>query len=387
MRWIATDNIYAATWREIFEYTNIELTLKKLVKRHGEPKTARDEANYRKQASQARVCVLQAKEYMDAAQASSVSTSPNHIYYSICALASLMMLIMGDGTKSLDYLRRDTKNRKHGLSFTTACTLNNVSSDINLLKLSSASILEYGHFPNWYKTLPAAQPVYAEFETANGQFRTRGMTQVGRSTLASMVSISENPWSLLDLLALFPDLDSDLRKCGVEKIRSRINMRVLQNIEQNSVSYTWRIQGCESTQDLEMLLEKFRVEPRFANMMNFTPYPSGLGGEARVVYMRGDQIDFHWPDFRETLEHFTISYADDIQIFEIVELYLVAYQLSMLSRYYPDLWVHCIESQCLSAKLISRATEIIGRKFPILCLSILNDEKTVISTYRQPWLE
>ncbi len=213
------------------------------------------------------------------------------------------------------------------------------------------------------------------------------MRRVGHSTLAPMRSISENPWSLLDLLTLFPDLDSDLRKCGVEKIRSRVNMIVLENIEQNSVTFTWRIQGCTSPQELEMLLGKFRVEPRFANVMSFTPYPSGLGGEARVVYMRGESIDFHWPDFRETLEHLTISYADDIQIFEIVELYLVAYQLSMLSRYYPDLWVHCIESQCLSAKLISRATEIIGRKFPILCLSILNDEKTVISTYRQPWLE
>jgi hypothetical protein len=139
--------------------------------------------------------------------------------------------------------------------------------------------------------------------------------------------------------------------------------------------------------DLDTLLEKFRVEPRFANMMSFTPFPSGLGGEVRMFFMYGDQVRFEWPDVRETMEHFSISYADVVEIFEIVELYLVAYQLSMLSRYFPDLWVRCIESQCLSAKLIARATEVIGRKFPILCLSILNDEKTVISTYRQPWME
>jgi hypothetical protein len=65
------------------DYTNIDLTVKKLIKRHGEPKSSGDSANYRKQANQARVCVLQVKEYMDAAQAFSIFTSQNHNYYSI----------------------------------------------------------------------------------------------------------------------------------------------------------------------------------------------------------------------------------------------------------------------------------------------------------------
>ena len=51
MRWIATDNIYAATWRELFECTNNELTIKNLIKRHGQPESAKHEANYHKQAS------------------------------------------------------------------------------------------------------------------------------------------------------------------------------------------------------------------------------------------------------------------------------------------------------------------------------------------------
>jgi len=297
-----------------------------------------------------------------------------------------MMLIMGDGTNSLDCLRKDTKNRKHGLSFSTTCTLNKASADISLLKFSSATILEHGHFPNWYKSLPARQSVYAIFERTLGGFLARGMQAVGGSTLAPISSISDRRWSLLNLLSLFPDLDSDLRKCGVEKIRSRTSLTVSEN-DEKLMAYAWRIHGCENKQDLEILLKKFAVQPGFENLRNFTPYPSGLGGEVRVNFQRGDDISFEWPDVRETLEHSTISYADHVEMFEIVELYLVAFQLSMLSRYYPDLWVHCIESQCLSAKLISRATEIIGRKFPILCLSILNDEKTVISIYRQPWLE
>ena len=109
MKWIATDNIYAETWRELFEYTNIDLVCRNLESKHGSPLSKNVRENRRKQAQQARVCVLQAKEYMEAARASSIFTSPNHTYYSIASLASLLMLILGDGTKSLDYLRKDKK--------------------------------------------------------------------------------------------------------------------------------------------------------------------------------------------------------------------------------------------------------------------------------------
>ena len=87
------------------------------------------------------------------------------------------------------------------------------------------------------------------------------------------------------------------------------------------------------------------------------------------------------------MNHDTISYADILPTHEIIDLYLVAYQLSMLSRYFPDIWVRCIESQCRAAKLIERATEIIAKKFAVLTLSMLRGEETVISTHREPWKE
>jgi hypothetical protein len=384
--WITTDNIYAATWREIFEYTNIELTLKKLAERHGTPHGSRVTANYLKQAQQARVCVLQAKEYMDAAQTCSIFTSPNHTYYSISALASLMMLIMGTGEKSLDNLRQNKNNRSHGLSFTTECGLRDASSDINLLRLTSANILDKGHFPNWYNTLPDQEPVYAHHERRAGGFVQRSTRLVGGNTRKPLSAISKTKWTLLDLLAVFPDLDSDLRKCGVKKIRSRSTMYVLEN-EDNLLTYRWIIHGCGSKEELETLLKKFTVLTNPEKKLTISITPDGVGAEILLVSMPKEELQFEWPNVRETVEHYNVSYADDAELFEVVELYLVAYQLSMLSRYFPDLWVRCIESQCLAAKLISRATEVIGRKFPILCLSILNKRKTVISSYRQPELD
>ena len=384
MKWITTDNIYAETWRELSEYTNIELVCRNLALRHGLPLSKKEEENHRKQAQQARVCVLQAKEYMEAALASSIFTSPNHTYYSISALASLMLLVLGDGTKSLDYLRKDRKNRSHGLEFLTTCNLSDAATSVNLLRSTSVTILENGHFANWYKILPTRDWNYAVNDEAVGALRQRGMKIAGGSSLADFGSITNKRRILLDLLALFPDLDLDLQKCGVRKIRARSILKISEDAER--VRYSWSFSGCENAQDLESILENFALEPRFIDCIRFDGVPDGSSGLVFVEFTRGTPIRFQWPDSREAMDHSTISYADQVEMFEIVDLYLVAYQLSMLSRYFPDLWVKCIESQCLSAKFISRATEIIGRKFPILCLSLLNGEKTVISTHRQPWL-
>ena len=57
----------------------------------------------------------------------------------------------------------------------------------------------------------------------------------------------------------------------------------------------------------------------------------------------------------------------------------------MLSRYYPDIWVSAVESRCIAAKLLERAVDIAIKKFPILTLSIISGEETIISTHREPW--
>lgn len=81
MKWIVTDDIYAKTWRRLFEFGNIELTVDEIVRRHGQPTQSSEKFSYRKQAQQVRVAILQAKEYFEAARQSSLYTSANHLYY------------------------------------------------------------------------------------------------------------------------------------------------------------------------------------------------------------------------------------------------------------------------------------------------------------------
>lgn len=384
MRWTVTDDIYAETWRQLLEFSNIELTTDVLVKKHGEPKSKSHRENLTKQATQARVCVLQAKEYFDAARAASLFTSPNHCYYGAVALASLMLLVLGDGTKSLDYLRADNRNNHHGLEFTTGCNAKSASTGITLVEHSRVEILEFGHFSNWYKQLPSRWSVSAIVEQSFGATNSISMKSIGGYTVPVFDTIVGSKRTLLDLLTFLPDLDSDLQRYGISAVRSRTSHEVRQD-QDGHTTHTWRIHGCRSESELEALLEEFAVTSRFADALSFHGPDNAQSGIVSLRYKQPELIGIRWPTCRDTMNHDSISYAGMFETHEIVDLYLVSYQLSMLSRYFPDIWVRCIESQCRAAKLIERATGIITKKLPILTLSMLNGEETVISTHREPW--
>lgn len=98
MEWITSENTYEESWRRLLEFANVELAMEAISGFHGEP-TKSTLPNYRKQAEQARVALLQAREYFEAAKASSLYTQPNHLYYGSVALSTACMLIRGDGTK------------------------------------------------------------------------------------------------------------------------------------------------------------------------------------------------------------------------------------------------------------------------------------------------
>lgn len=89
-----------------------------------------------------------------------------------------MMLVLGDGTKSLDYLRSDSKNNHHGLDFTTGCNAKSASTALALVENSRVEILPHGHFSNLYKTLPQVGAVFAAVSKSHGPTSTTSMQTV-----------------------------------------------------------------------------------------------------------------------------------------------------------------------------------------------------------------
>jgi hypothetical protein len=70
-------------------------------------------SNVRKQAGQIRHCLIQAREYKDAAAVTSLATRPVLLYYSLMSLALAEILLKSDGGSSLDAARG--KHAHHGL--------------------------------------------------------------------------------------------------------------------------------------------------------------------------------------------------------------------------------------------------------------------------------
>lgn len=144
--WITTENIPTEAWRRVLEFANIDFAIDAITHRHGSPANKSIKEDYKKQAEQIRVSILQSKEYFEAASSASLFTSPNHLYYGMVSLAAAIMLIWGSGEESLDYLRKDKQNRAHGLIFNTAVTKNNCQKDLSILHSSYVEVVKKGFF-------------------------------------------------------------------------------------------------------------------------------------------------------------------------------------------------------------------------------------------------
>ena len=384
MRWIVTDNIYAETWRNLLEFANVDLTMDTIVRLHGQPTDKSARSNYSKQARQARLCVLQAKEYFDAASNSSLFTSPNHAYYGAVSLASLCLLLRGDGRCSLDALRADPRNNHHGLRLTTGCSPSTATAGISLLEHTRAEILNHGHFGNWYRALPPRGNVYAFVKQDHGSTGSVNYLPAGGYDLPPLAGLIGTSNTLLELLKYLPDLDRDLDRAGIMFPRSRTRHDI--EVTRDAINkQTWFVHGCQTLNDLEALLSRFSVNASHAGSLDGIVDEGRNAAIVTLQFKQPTEIGVTWPTARETLNHDTISYAAKRETYEVIDLYLVAYQLSMLSRYYPDIWIACIESRCRGAKLIEKAVDLVVKKLPILMLSLVSPEDVVISTHREPW--
>jgi len=158
------------------------------------------------------------------------------------------------------------------------------------------------------------------------------------------------------------------------------------NMENGTEIHQWRVHGCRTTGERDALLNKFKINAKDSDRVTWTGLEDNfLSGIITIALDNIGRTEFSWPTSRDNMNHDSISYANIEDTHEIVDLYLLSYQLSMLSRYFPDIWVSCIESQCKAAKLIERTVSLIVKKLPILTLTMLAGEETVISTHLAPW--
>lgn len=377
MEWITCESVNDESWRRLLEYANTELTYEAIEEIHG---PASNKSNYLKQAEQVRVSLLQAKEYFDAAQNASLYTKANHLYYGAVSLSTACMLIRGDGSKSLDYLRTQPNTAHHGLEFTFSSNIKSAKKGLDLLQKSSVKVREKGHFINWYETLENNQAVYALHTKENHNGSSTSLTKIGQFAIPTNTEIVGEKRSLEELLKRIPDLFSALTRYGVTVNAARGTHNLFSRGHMDMHRFIFH--HAHSSQTLQSLFNQFEC----SEGINFEMETGETSENMGIVRTRSDKAwPFSYPDSRTTLDHKDIYYVESVNTPEVVDLFLLAYSLSMLSRYYPDIWVSFLESHCKGTKLIEQLVRIISLKLPLLMLNQMAVDDCVISNHRPIW--
>ena len=383
-QWITTENIPAEAWRRVLEYANLDFAISAISVLHGSAVNKNLKQNYKKQAEQIRVAILQSKEYFDAVSTSSLFTSPNHLYYGMVSLASAIMLLIGNGDKALDLLRKVPSNRHHGLNFSTNVSNASCYDGLRILDDSYVEVLRKGFFANWYDILPSKHDIYAIVETRKGNITSIRRCSEGYERLLTSDQIVGKKYSLIRLFARLPDVYDNLVRYGYPVSASRSNFEMFFNKSNNTTTYKWRIHGAPNPTALEAILEKFKSDLSSIPYWNCSNYDNQTWCIVEFTF-KDPHVKFEWPSMRENINNDQILYESYLDTHEIVDAYMAAYTLSMLSRYYPDYWIRCLESHCMAAKAIEHFVFVMTKKFPVLALKLLTADDFVISTHKPPW--
>jgi hypothetical protein len=185
------------------------------------------------------------------------------------------------------------------------------------------------------------------------------------------------------LLKFLPDLGDDLQRFGVNVPHSRSSYEIEQGA--GKITHTWMLHGAGSAANLNAILEQFSATTRFTSGFEYDLPENQYGGRVSFAHGEGEVCEFKFPCCRERMDHAEITYAHELDTHEIADCFIVAYQLSMLSRYFPDLWIACLESHGAAANLIEQTISVLTSKVPIVALSMLTNGGAVVSTHLPPW--
>ena len=382
MEWITTDDVKKETWRRLLEFANDDFAIAKIEELHG-PITNKNEVFYKKQARQIRLCLLQAKDYLNSSNDASLITAPNLVYYSAVSLCSATMLLNGSGEKSLDYLRNSGKSRSHGMS--RSVEESRFSEGTRLLEQVSLKVQKEGFLKEWYETIPKVDPHYTVFHRYDQEGSV--LSGIGRFSFAKFIDfeelVGEEP-ALIDLVKRVPDLENDLRRLGIATGGSRLSEKV-EMTDQRTLR-KWIIHKCESEVDLDKIISEFTFNDN-PDGIEFKKHiaENKLSAVISIEYDSKTKLSYKSPESRWTSDGIQFCYPGSFTTPEIVDCFGILYLIGMICRYYPDLWITTLDKHSLSSKILEGTIEVMKKKFPILALSLLNQEKIIISPHLPHW--
>jgi hypothetical protein len=365
------NDIAAYAWGHLAVYQNVAYTAQRIIANHRLPE--RHWENARRQAKQIRYCLIQAKEYFDAAKAVTLSTRPALLYYCAMSLALTEILMKQSGDSRLERLRET--NGAHGLVFRSqgplkiGDTLTNLAQGLVAKQQLDQAGSPWGTFEIWRRS--SREHPLCGFDTRvheDGRTSTSGFAALMFGANTEPPTLPLEGITLLNCLERLPQMATTLHVLGsvVKLVRTTVERKHHKNVA-----------------TLELMVHPARPDLMEAFAAQITFYPSADLGRVRIVeYPSGfgfsvEQVQGQMPSLR-SLPYCIVTDTKNVwfecgsaQLNEFGLLYVALHICGNFARYFPDKWLDHVEQRSALCVVIERLLDVAAERLPLLCASEL----------------
>lgn len=369
---IRPSDIQHFSWSRISQFQNIENTASVLINLHALSSKS-EKQNAKNQAGEIRHCLIQAKEYFEAAKNVSLATRPVLLYYSIMSMALAEILLKQTGDSRLARLREN--HNCHGL--TMSIKSNPKTEDP--LKISASNLLckpqldsqknPRGTFEVW-KESAREYPVgsYRKVNLQNGAHHTSYQLHLLPSDTASP-QLPECGVSLLDCLVELPYMSDVLFSLGVQPEMIRAGMSIYQEgisgDRQSTIIVHPQHHGL-----IEKFGAKVRADAASINYLEIIETPPS-GYIIKQLEKPDSELIHHYPNSICLTDEDIFFSCSDLNLNEFGLLYLALHICGNFCRYYPEQWLKHVEKSTPLAMAIDELCHNSFDRLPLLLLSEL----------------
>lgn len=388
---ISTENPINEMWNYLFLFCDESFYIGKIQQSISSLDFEKNRLNIEKQAKQIKLSLKQAKEYFDAANEVSIITKPLLVYYGYVALSKALILIKNDGEYSYDYMRMKEKHNHHGLNlkkdFSTCNSkylsdfLGTIESTVNFNKDTP-----WGNFPIFYNSISSDSIlITGKYEIENSSIYATEY-QLCDSVDKRQILNKMETFNLLELFQYLPDLYSyfDLKKIETKLFPVNISKSTF---AKTGIKVNGSIVNADKLRNFSIVINEIKKD----DIGKIIEYYKKIGFDflkisdnaisctlSETIHIDDNKSSMFIPDAVSGISEETYCiFNSEHYITESASYYIILFMLSMLCRYFPDIWVDRIEKLDGFSELISFYMQVAIRKVPNLILNQMTDTKFI----------
>lgn len=366
-----------AGWAGLQRFQNIAYVADRIKTLH--KLDARGNQNAKKQARQLRYCLMQAREYFQAAEVVSLATRPNLMYYSIMSLALAEVLFKGSGDSSLDRARE--KHRHHGLIFeceasadAEKATLTEAASKMSARPLTISSNHRSGTFELWHQTCREMPIAGKAYDGPRLGTRVERIEILAGALDDRLMPLPAGGLTMLDCLRNTPGMRDHLQAQDIpsELLRARVTAERDPNTNNSTFSIVIHPSELHGT-----FFENVRIHPSLHERVSFKELNFGGAFEFKTSAQQqtepmGRETGFIIPPAVSWTADETRFWCAPRPLNEFGYMYVALFMASNYARYYPDRWLLDVERSTPIALAIEELLRVAETRMAWLTLSELD---------------